>query len=146
MRARRKSRGEKSGVGGRDPRRGASLVEVTISLVILVVAIFGLGSTAARLTRVTFEAEARSLALQAVEDRLSLIRMHPVYLQLDSVFSEEGTEVPGLPGYTRSTVLHRVREPGSRPGKCLDYTRITVTVDGPGLSEPMARTIAVGGA
>ena len=125
-------------------RKGFTLVEVTISLVILALAVLGLTSTTARLTRVAVEAEARALALQAVEDRISRVRLHPVYQQLDSVFSESGSEIPGLPDYTRSTTIMRVLQEGSTPGKYIDYTRITVTVDGPGLNKPLSRTVAVG--
>jgi hypothetical protein len=125
-------------------KRGLTMAEVTTSLVILGVAILGLGSTTARLTRVALDAEARALALQAVEDRVSRVRLHPIYQQLDSLYSESGVEIPGLPDYTRSTILVRVLEPGSSPGKFIDYTRVTVTVSGPGLDEPVSRTVAIG--
>jgi hypothetical protein len=124
--------------------RGSSTLEVTISLSILAVALFGLGSTTARLTRVAVDAEIRAIALQAVEDRISRIRMHPAYQELASVFAESDSEMPELPGYQRTTVLRRVMEPGSIPGTRVDYTQITVTVDGPGLAKPISRTVAIG--
>jgi prepilin-type N-terminal cleavage/methylation domain-containing protein len=124
--------------------KGFTMVEVVTSLVILAVAIIGLSSTTARLAQVASKAETRALALQAVEDRISRVRLHPIYQQLDSVFSETGVEVPNLPDYTRSTTLTRVIEPGEREGKYVDFTRITVSVDGPGLEEPISRTVAVG--
>jgi hypothetical protein len=129
---------------GRKSKKGSSTVEVTISLVILAFALFGLGSTTARLTRVAVGAELRSLALQAVEDRVFRIRLHPDYQHLDSLFSESESEVPEFPGYHRSTVLRRVREPGKIPDRYLDYTSITVTVDGPGLARPISRTVTIG--
>jgi len=124
--------------------KGFTMVEMIISLVILAVAILGLSSTTARLARVAVVAETNALALQAVEDRISRIRLHPVYQQLDSLFSESDVEVPGFPEYTRSTNLTRILLPGDRDGKYIDYTRITVTVDGPGLTEPISRTVALG--
>jgi len=125
-------------------RKGFTMVEMIISLVILGVAILGLTSTTARLARVAVEAETKALALQAVEDRLSRVRLHPVYQQLDSLFSESGATIPNLPDFTRSTSLTRIIEPGEREGKYIDFTRITVTVNGPGLVEPISRTVAVG--
>ena len=125
-------------------RKGFTMVEMIISLVILGVAILGLTSTTARLARVAVQAENKALALQAVEDRISRIRLHPVYQQLDSLFTESAVEIPSLPEYTRSTSLTRIIEPGEREGKYIDYTRITVTVNGPGLEEPISRTVAVG--
>jgi prepilin-type N-terminal cleavage/methylation domain-containing protein len=124
--------------------KGFTMVEVTTSLVILAVATLGLSSTTARLARVAVDAENRSLALQVVEDRLSTIRLHPIYQQLDSIYSESESEIPDLPNYKRSTTLTRVIQPGEREGKYIDFTRITVTVDGPGLEEPISRTVAVG--
>jgi Tfp pilus assembly protein PilX len=125
-------------------QRGFTTVEAITSLVILAVAVVGLSSTAARLARVANEAETRALALQAVEDRLSRVRLHPVYQELESVFSEIDAEIPGLPEFTRTTALNRVVRPGQREGKYIDFTRITVTVDGPGLEDPISRTAAVG--
>ena len=124
--------------------RGFTMVEMIISLVILAFAIVGLSATTGRLARVAVEAENRALALQAVEDRISRIRLHPVYPALDSVFTEDGAEIPGLPEYQRSTSLTRIIEPGQEEGKYVDYTRITVTVTGPGLPEPVSRTVAIG--
>jgi prepilin-type N-terminal cleavage/methylation domain-containing protein len=124
--------------------KGFTMVEVVTSLVILALAIIGLSSTTAHLARVAVDAENRALALQAVEDRISMVRLHPIYQQLDSLFTESEAEIPNLPDYTRSTELTRVILPGEREGKYIDYTRITVTVDGPGLEEPISRTIAVG--
>jgi len=124
--------------------KGFTMVEVITSLIILAVAIIGLSSTTARLARVAVDAENRALALQAVEDRISMIRLHPIYQQLDSVFTESEAEIPNLPDYTRSTELTRIIQPGATSGKYIDYTRITVTVDGPGLQEPISRTVALG--
>ncbi len=124
--------------------KGFTMVEMIISLVILAVAVLGLSSTTARLARVAVTAENNALALQVVEDRISRVRLHPVYQQLDSIFSESAVEVPGLPDYTRSTNLTRIILPGERDGKYVDYTQITVTVNGPGLTEPISRTVALG--
>jgi prepilin-type N-terminal cleavage/methylation domain-containing protein len=124
--------------------RGFTMAELTISLAILTVSVLGLGYTTARLTRLAADAEARALALQVAEDRIARIQLHPLYQHLDSVFGESGTDLPFLPGHTRTTSLERVHLPGGRPGKPIDYTRVTVTVDGPGLSEPVSRTVSIG--
>ncbi len=124
--------------------KGFTMVEMIISVVILAVAILGLSSSTSRLARTAVDAERSALALQAVEDRISRIRLHPIYQQLDSVFTESDAEVPGLPDYARSTNITRILDPGERDGKYIDYTRITVTVTGPGLPEPVSRTVALG--
>ena len=111
---------------------------------IMAVAIIGLSLTTARLAMVASRVEVRALALQAVEDRISMVQMYPRYQQLDSVFSEIDAELAYLPQYLRTTTLKRVIEPGEMDGRYLDFTQITVTVDGPGLVEPISRTVAVG--
>lgn len=125
-------------------RQGFTMVEMMISLVILAFAIVGLSSTTARLARVAVEAENKALALQAVEDRLARVRLHPIYQQLDSLFEESSAQIDGLPDYTRTTSLNRIIEPGERDGKYIDYTLVTVTVEGPGLAEAISRTVAIG--
>ena len=124
--------------------KGFSMVEVVTSLVILAVAMVGLGSTTARLARVADDAEIRALARQAVDDRIARIRLHPAYEDLDSVFSEGGAEVQGLPEFRRSTTVTRIRAPGEGEGKRLDYTRITVSVAAPGLESPVSKTVVLG--
>ncbi len=125
-------------------KKGFTMVEMIVAVVILAVAILGLSSSTSRLARTAVDAEKNALALQAVEDRMSRIRLHPIYQQLDSMFTESEAEVPGLPDYTRSTNITRILEPGERDGKYIDYTRITVTVTGPGLPEPVSRTVSLG--
>jgi prepilin-type N-terminal cleavage/methylation domain-containing protein len=125
-------------------QKGFTMVEMTIAVVILAVAILGLATSTSRLTRVAMDAENKALALQAVEDRMAHIRLHPIYTQLDTVFTESGTDVPGLDGYTRDTEITRILQSGAEDGKYIDYTRITVTVDGPGLENPVSRTVSIG--
>jgi hypothetical protein len=118
------------------------MAEVVVSMGILVLAVVGLGATSGRLARLAAEAENRARALEAVEDRLSMIRLHPDYQELESLFSESNVGVPGLPAYLRSTKLTRVVQPGEE-GREVDFTHITVTVLGPGLIEPISRTVTL---
>lgn len=119
-------------------------MEVMISMVILTVAILALSSSTASLSRIAMEAEKKALALQACEDRIARIQLHPIYQQLDSLYSESGTEVIGLDGYTRNTEITRIISDGESAGKYIDFTRITVRVEGPGLREPVSRTVSIG--
>ena len=124
-------------------RAGSTVPEVVASLLILSLAVAGLNATMARLARVAGDSEARSSALGMVEERIADIRLYPGYRELDSVFSESGAEVPGFPEYRRTTHVTRVLQPVGQTGRRVDFTRITVEVDGPGLDEPISRTIAV---
>lgn len=124
--------------------RGMTMAEVTTSFAILAIAALGLGGTTARLARVAVEAEARATAIQVIEDRIVRVQIHPVYASLDSVYSEVNANVPGLPGYTRTTAVRRIRRVVPSSGRHVDFTMITVSVQGPGLSEGLSRTVAVG--
>ena len=124
-------------------RNGFTMVEVIISIVVLSVAVLAISSSASHLAQVSADAERRALALQAVEDRLALVHLHPIYSQLDSLYTESNSTIPGLPGYTRKTAISRIIQSGEG-GKYLDFTRITVTVEGPQLPAPLKRTVVIG--
>ena len=124
--------------------RGFTLVEVIISVVILAVAILSLSSSTASLVRVAVDVEKNALALQACEDRIARIRLHPIYQQLDSLYTESGAEILGLEGFTRSTEITRIITDGEGEGKFIDFTRITVKVDGRGIGKPISRTVTIG--
>jgi prepilin-type N-terminal cleavage/methylation domain-containing protein len=128
---------------GRVPGLGFTLPEVVVSLLIFSLAVLGVASTTTRLARVAGDAETRAVALDVVESRISEARLFPEYEQMDSVFSESNVPVPGLPGFRRSTALSRVIQPGGEEGRTVDFTRITVTVSGPGLRKEVSRTLAV---
>lgn len=124
--------------------RGFTLVELIISIVILAVAILALGSSTASLTTVAREAEVNALAIQACEDRIEGIRLHPIYQQLDSLYTESQSDISGMPGFKRTTSITRVIRDGDREGKFIDFTRITVEVEAPGLRSPTSRTVSIG--
>lgn len=122
-------------------RRGFTLVEIVVSLLLLSVAILGVGSSAGALVRYAGTAEVESLAQQAAEDRLARVLLEPTYADLpDHVLSE--ASIPGFEGFTRETRVDHVRLPGSG-GRMVDYRRITVTVDGDRLLAPVRRIATV---
>lgn len=123
-------------------RGGFTMVEMIIAILILTVAILALAGSATRLGRVSADTEVRALALQVVEDRIALIRLQPLYTKLDSIYGETGTSIPGMDGFTRRTSITRVEQEGEGD-RMIDFTRVTVTVDGPILSTPISRTVVV---
>ncbi len=124
-------------------RRGFTLVELMISLVILTLAVFGIAASAGRLGGAAGEAEVKALAVQAAEDRLNLVVLDPQYDSIASRYLGTESTVLGLPGATRETLIQRYRllQAG---GGVLDYTRITVKVAGAGLAVPVVRETVVG--
>lgn len=118
-------------------RNGFTLVEVVLSLSILLVVMLGLVTLTGRTIRVSTTSDRDQAAIQLATDRTDLVRSNPDYLALDSLYAGTETSFPTLPGFTRVTQIVRVTS--SRQ----DYKKITVTVSGPGLSAPVARTVVV---
>jgi len=125
-----------------DSRSGFTLIELVVALVILSVAILGLGSTTASLVRSVAEEEIRFAATQVVEDRISEIRMDPRYGGLETLYQGDETDLAGMNGFTRTTEVNRIEAPTSG-GRVFDYTIVVVSVDGPGLDNPISRRYAV---
>lgn len=120
-------------------RKGFTLVEVVIALVILSVAVLGLAASASSLATTAAAAEVRAMALYSVSDRLATIELDPRYADLDSVYSATETNVLAVPGYTRTTVVDRVSE----TSPTVQYTIVTVTVSGPQLPGPVTGRLVV---
>lgn len=122
-------------------RDGFTIVEVLLALVLLGFVIMGFQAATGEIIHYAGQGDLETVATHLAEDRLDLIRLDPDYVHL--VGRYRGTEV-GLPGYpdlTRTTTVVRTNIEQST-GR-LDYTTITVAVDGSGLRGPVARTIVV---
>ncbi len=114
---------------------GFTIVEVVIALLILSVAVLGMGSSAARLTTTASNAELRALALESVEDRLTRISLDPRYGALDSLYATVEQDILGIAGINRTTTILRVQT--TVPP--IDYKWITVSVEGAPLTEAVVR-------
>ena len=125
-------------------RSGFTLAELIAAVVILMIGILGLASSAGVMITAATTAEAEAAAVQAVSDRLAAVRMSPSYETLDSLFSGEEEDIPGLhPDCTRKTEVDRTEEDGE-DGRILDYVEITVTVTCPSPTDPVVRTLVLG--
>ena len=102
---------------------GFSLIEVVVAHAVLALVVQGLAATTANHAQA---ADQSGDPLAAVESRY------------------EGVEetIPGVPGYRRTTSITRVNQAAGN-GRWLDYQRVLVTVEGPGLKAPIRRTITI---
>jgi len=123
-------------------RRGFTLVEIIVALLLLSVAVLGMGASSGALVRRALEAELESLARQAVEDRLSLVALEPVYSQIDDYAGTE-SGIAGLEGTSRVTDVEHIRQDGSG-GRMIDYREIKVTVSGGAVRRPVSGSVTVG--
>jgi prepilin-type N-terminal cleavage/methylation domain-containing protein len=123
-------------------RQGFTLVEMTVALVILAIGILGIASSASRLGQVSTTAQVEAMALQSVQDRVSMVLLHPNYAKLDSLYSKTEDNIPAT-GFQRVTKVTRTITTGSG-GQKTDMSSITVTVSGARLANPISRTQTVG--
>lgn len=123
-------------------RRGFTLVEVAVSLVILAVGMLTLQSALVRMLHQTTVDTRADVALQLVKDRIDLVRIDPQYDSLNARYAATETNAGGVAGLTRVTSILRTRD--STAAGITDYRRVTVTVSGRGLAKPIARTVTVG--
>jgi prepilin-type N-terminal cleavage/methylation domain-containing protein len=121
-------------------RRGFTLVEITVALVILSVSVLGLATSAAKLTTSAASAEIRALALYSVEDRITEVQLDTRYDQLDSLYAAVESNALGLAGYTRTTTVTHVTSDGGKP---VDYKIVSVVLAGPQLTPSVSRRIIV---
>lgn len=120
-------------------RGGFTLIEVILALSILLVVLLLLATSTGRTVHTAATASAQETALQLAMDRVEQVRADPRYDAIDTLYTGTETSFPSLPGYTRTTRIVRV----GGAGQANDYKRITVTVNGPGLAAPLARSTTV---
>ncbi|HLU25584.1 MAG TPA: prepilin-type N-terminal cleavage/methylation domain-containing protein [Longimicrobiales bacterium] len=123
-------------------RKGFTVVEVLVALTLLAVVVLGLSSTTARLNRTAVDNRQKVVAIELLQDRLRLIAMDEEYAQLRNRYEGVENDIPGYPGFRRTTTIQRINESGEG-GRSLDYYRVTVTVQGPGLDAPVSRTTTI---
>ena len=121
--------------------RGLTLIEIVIAMTILAVVVLGMGQFAFNFSRSERLAEARTIAVNLADQRLSEIRASPNYSGIDSIYGVNEGAVSGFAGFSRTTTI--VHTGGPKPTFTNDYKTVTVTVVGPPLSAPIMKTIVV---
>ena len=120
--------------------RGFTLIEVMIALAIISAVLLAMATATASFVHIVSVEDRKTSALQLVDSRIEAIQMDPNYAGIDTTYAGTEGSLPTMPGYTRRTTVLHVG--GS--GQTLNYKKVTVTVSGPGLAQPMSRTITVG--
>lgn len=122
-------------------RGGFTIPEVLLALVLLSFVVLGFQAATGEIIRYAGQSDQQSVAVQLVEDRLDRIRLDPDYEELAERYGglESGVDPSGA--LTRSTRI--VRTKVQKATGRLDYLTLTVTVEGPSLRAPVARTIVI---
>ena len=129
-------------------RRGFSLAEIMVALVILSVIVMGLAGTTVTFLHDTTLDTSRVRASTVADTRIAELKGWPDYADLPT-FAEVKPNFPES-GWTRTTVVKRdtsvttgCHSPPFPPCPNNDITKITVTVTGPPLKTPVTRSISI---
>lgn len=124
-------------------RRGFTLVEVMIALIILTIVSLSLGRFVASFSHVVGTSTIRTVAINVATEQLELIRGNAnVTAYPTLVATYNGNVVVGFPSYPRMTrTTSVVRTTGNAPKR--DYTTVTVTVTETTLGTPVNLTAVV---
>jgi prepilin-type N-terminal cleavage/methylation domain-containing protein len=115
----------------RQSRKGFSLIEVLVALVILTVVLTGLGRFVGKFIHGVTTSSARTTAAEVARSRIERIKADPRYTTLTTLFgSGASADTTGFPGFAR---MRRrtfvVRDQSGTPAR--DWTTITVKVTDP---------------
>lgn len=117
-------------------RRGMTLIEVLIALVILSTVLVGMAEYLGRFARQVNVTAVSATAADLVTSRLEFIKGITNYARVDSYAVTEST-LPGYPGYSRITSVSRVSSSSE------DYKLVTVRVSHPILGADTVRKTTV---
>jgi prepilin-type N-terminal cleavage/methylation domain-containing protein len=125
-------------------RRGFTLIEVLLAVIILTIVATTTARFAAEFTRTMSTSSIRVTAAGAATDRLELIRADPRYPRLVSLYgSGAGADTTGFPGYPQMRRITRVVRDTSGSSPRRDRTTVTVRVLAPGLRDTVALTAVI---
>jgi prepilin-type N-terminal cleavage/methylation domain-containing protein len=125
-------------------RRGFTLIEVIVALVILTIVAMSLGRFVANFSHAVTTSTVRTVAVAVAQEQMDSIiaaATPTVYPTLATLFDGAGaTGFPGYPAMSRNTRV--VRRTATTPTP-KDYTIITVTVTEPTMGAPVSLTNVV---
>ena len=119
-------------------RRGFTIIEILVAIVILAVLATGVARFSATFAKSLASSSVRVVAAGVASDRLQLIRADPRYTSLVSLYNAgAGADTTGFPDYPN---MHRltylVRDQSGSPAR--DRTTVTVKVIDPGMTDTVA--------
>jgi prepilin-type N-terminal cleavage/methylation domain-containing protein len=120
-------------------RRGFTLIEMLLSIVILAVILGSVARYTGQYLHTVSTSTTRTAATEVARERIGLVDMDPSYTTLGTTWSGTQTGFPGYPGMTRATTVNRVI--GSSPPR--DYTIVTVRVTEPTMGAAIDVTTVV---
>ena len=120
-------------------RRGMTLVEVIVAVVIMSTVLLGMSVFVANFARTSNENRMRAKAGQLASQRVEEIKGAASYDSIEAKFAGTESAIAGYAGFTRSTVVKRVGG-AAQPS---DYKVVTVVVTAPRLGAPLKKTTMI---
>ncbi|GMV11286.1 MAG TPA: prepilin-type N-terminal cleavage/methylation domain-containing protein [Gemmatimonadaceae bacterium] len=117
-------------------RRGISLLEVMVALVILGTSLLGMGEYGRRFARGNANASMLNNALDLASARVERVKSERNYTSMDTLITTESA-IPGYPKYQRVTAISQTKNAQ------YDYKTVTVTVTHPAMANPVRKTTAI---
>lgn len=125
-------------------RRGFTLVEILLAVVILVIVATTTARFATDFSRSMTTSSVRVIASAVAQDRLELVRADPRYPRLVTLYgSGAGADTLGFPGYPSMRRVTRVVRDTSGSSPRRDRTTVTVRITDPGLRDTVAVTAVI---
>jgi prepilin-type N-terminal cleavage/methylation domain-containing protein len=124
-------------------RRGMTLIEVMIAIVILSGAMIGLARFGGKFEHVTATSGDVSLSSDLATLRIEQVKAYRVYSSIVATYNNVTETFVGDPvynGFTRKTLAARC---AGCPTSSNDYITVTVTVTGRSLVSPIAKTTII---
>lgn len=120
-------------------RRGMTLVEVIVAMMILVGVLFALGGFMTRFAQATGQARLTITANELAARRLDTVRTQASYSSIALLAGTRSVQ-SDFTTYTMTTVVRRV---GGAPTDSVDYNLVTVIVENPSMRRAVSKTTAV---
>jgi prepilin-type N-terminal cleavage/methylation domain-containing protein len=120
-------------------RRGFTLIEVMLAVVILATMVVSVARYTGQFLHTVSSSTVRTVAAEVARERVSLVDMDPSYTTLAAVWAGTQTGFPGYPQMNRVTTVSRVT--GTAPPR--DYTIVTVRVTEPTMGPAIDVTTVV---
>ncbi|MGE0352775.1 MAG: prepilin-type N-terminal cleavage/methylation domain-containing protein [Gemmatimonadales bacterium] len=121
-------------------RRGFTIIEVMIAIVILGIVAASLGRFVGGFLHAVGTSTTRTVATSVAQEQIERIELDPSYTGLVATYNNVTTT--GFPDYPNMTRTTRVtRTTGNNPRR--DYTTVTVQVTEPTLNRPINLTVVV---
>jgi prepilin-type N-terminal cleavage/methylation domain-containing protein len=124
-------------------RRGMSLVEVLVAMVILTGVLLTLGNFSARFAQANGQAHLTITANEIAASRLDEIRTQPTYAALDSLATVGKADTVRKDNTAFARVTKIIRVGSALAADSTDYKMMTVIVSHPAMKTPVSKSTAI---